>query len=263
MNPNSSIGQQNKGQATFFAQKAEKLATAVYMITDIIDAREPLRWKIREEAMEVLSLISGSVGDKSSRASVLYRASEAIDRIDHILSIARNTKLISVMNATIVAREYGELKEKMHASWREDESDHTPKLDHRFFKVDVPYALSPIQKSFPQTDIKRTSISHQNTISQTDVRNKKVEEEMSVKNGTLQKDNQSDINRTEEKKVDRRAIILALLRSKSEISVSDAMKELPGVSDKTVQRELVAMVEAGILSKKGEKRWSTYSLRSV
>jgi DNA-binding HxlR family transcriptional regulator len=45
------------------------------------------------------------------------------------------------------------------------------------------------------------------------------------------------------------------------VSVSDVMKILPGVSDKTIQRELVAMVEAGVLEKKGEKRWSVYSLQ--
>lgn len=254
MNPTSSHGQNNNGQSTFFSQKTEKLATAVYMITDIIDSREPLRWRVREEAMEVLSLMSAPVGDSASRLNVLYRTTQAIERIIQVLTLARNTKLISDMNVTIVTKEYSDLKERVSASWAEGVEDNTPKLNHQFFKVESLPVPTSIPKSFPQSEVKRTS----STITSSIGHNVYKTAEISTPSVTdIVKDTP-----VQEGKNDRRSIILSLLKTKQEISVSDAMKQFPGVSDKTVQRELVAMVEAGILQKKGEKRWSTYSLKS-
>lgn len=41
-------------------------------------------------------------------------------------------------------------------------------------------------------------------------------------------------------------------------SIAEIAKSLPGFSSKTVQRELVTMVNAGLLKKEGSKRWSRY-----
>jgi len=261
MNPTQHNGQDNKGQPSFFAQKAEKLATAVYMITDIIDSREPLRWKIREEAMEILSLTSTQGGDASSRWNVLYRITQAIERIEQILLLARNTKLLSSMNVNIVMKEYADLKEKLRSSWGEQGEEQSLRLSHQFFKVDTLPTPVSIQKSFPQPEFKRTSETTVFPIRHVVSQPQKISPTTATAQTDIQKDIRSDKPVVEEKKTDRRSIILNLLRVKPEISVSDAMKELPGVSDKTVQRELVAMVESGILQKKGEKRWSTYSLK--
>jgi len=265
MNPHSSNGQEKNGQNQKLSQKAEKLATAVYMITDITDAREPLRWKIREEAMEILSLTNANVGDTSAHANVLYRILQAIERITHILALARNTKLISNMNASIVMKEYVDLKEKISATWAENTNEEMLKLDHQFFRVDGSVAEYPRAKSFPQPEPKRTSQQNEGSIGQQSTRDQKNPIGLVANKSSIVTDiNEhvvSDVKR-EEKKTDRKSIILALLRTKPGVSVSDVMKELPGVSDKTVQRELVAMVEAGILEKKGEKRWSTYFLKA-
>ena len=42
--------------------------------------------------------------------------------------------------------------------------------------------------------------------------------------------------------------------------IKDVSPLIGGFSEKTIQRELAAMVQAGILRKVGEKRWSRYSL---
>jgi DeoR/GlpR family transcriptional regulator of sugar metabolism len=60
---------------------------------------------------------------------------------------------------------------------------------------------------------------------------------------------------------ERRIIIMDTARQKREINVRDVAEKIRGVSEKTIQRELLAMVAEGILAKKGEKRWSTYSIR--
>ena len=62
------------------------------------------------------------------------------------------------------------------------------------------------------------------------------------------------------KKNSRQNIIITLLKRKKEVMIKDVSPLISGCSEKTIQRELLAMVQAGILRKVGEKRWSRYSL---
>ncbi len=62
------------------------------------------------------------------------------------------------------------------------------------------------------------------------------------------------------KKSSRQSIIIAILKRKKEIMIKDVSSLISGCSEKTIQRELLTMVKAGILKKVGEKRWSRYSL---
>jgi|SRR3989344_4351943 len=56
----------------------------------------------------------------------------------------------------------------------------------------------------------------------------------------------------------RRNAILALFNKKDKISIKDASAGTTGCSEKTIQRELLSLVEEGVLIKEGERRWSTY-----
>ncbi|OHA89813.1 MAG: hypothetical protein A3C70_00975 [Candidatus Zambryskibacteria bacterium RIFCSPHIGHO2_02_FULL_43_14] len=62
------------------------------------------------------------------------------------------------------------------------------------------------------------------------------------------------------KKNSRQSIIIAILKRKKEVMIKDISPLISGCSEKTIQRELSAMVRAGILRKVGEKRWSRYFL---
>jgi predicted ArsR family transcriptional regulator len=66
--------------------------------------------------------------------------------------------------------------------------------------------------------------------------------------------------RTHDEQKDRRAVILTLLQRKDRIAIKDVTAVIRDVSDKTIQRELLALVAQGVLIKDGERRWSTYRL---
>ena len=59
----------------------------------------------------------------------------------------------------------------------------------------------------------------------------------------------------------RRTTILDLLKRQKKVSVRNVADVITGVSEKTLQRELLALVQEGIVVKEGERRWSTYSLK--
>ena len=59
-------------------------------------------------------------------------------------------------------------------------------------------------------------------------------------------------------KTDRQAAIVSLINDRKSATIKDIVTLFPDVSEKTVQRELIALVASGSITKRGEKRWSVY-----
>lgn len=62
------------------------------------------------------------------------------------------------------------------------------------------------------------------------------------------------------KNSERTQTIIAEVGKKGSVTIKDVSILLKNVSEKTVQRELIALVSQGVLKKEGERRWSRYSL---
>ena len=60
--------------------------------------------------------------------------------------------------------------------------------------------------------------------------------------------------------IDRRTRIATILEAKGEATIKDISEIITDVSEKTIQRELNAMIEEGQVQRQGERRWSRYSL---
>ncbi|OYV25744.1 MAG: hypothetical protein B7W98_03655, partial [Parcubacteria group bacterium 20-58-5] len=63
-----------------------------------------------------------------------------------------------------------------------------------------------------------------------------------------------------EKDSSRKDSILSVIKDKGEAGIKDISTRVRGVSEKTIQRELQTLVSQGVLLKKGERRWSVYTL---
>jgi len=59
---------------------------------------------------------------------------------------------------------------------------------------------------------------------------------------------------------DRRTRIQTILEAKGEATIKDISEIITDCSEKTVQRELNAMIEDNIVKRQGERRWSKYSI---
>jgi len=59
---------------------------------------------------------------------------------------------------------------------------------------------------------------------------------------------------------DRTTRIKTVLEAKSHATIKDLTDIITDVSAKTIQRDLNALIETGIVKRQGERRWSTYSL---
>jgi hypothetical protein len=303
----------SKGMSFVF-RKAEKLTTALYMVTDIMPEREPMKWKMRETAVELLSGVttsmSATLGEKmSSLTDVLKK----IDRLVSFLEIAQSAHMLSVMNASVLKKEYTVLKSSVEYEWTKIFDRDKGILHKDFFHIaDEPKLESKTESG---SEVKKIgqSLPHVRYIPEmNDKRDgdrssdrQTVREERPVMTYTPPKKEAEKIVSTQPTqrhapilidpermhgvslpsvtervatsrvalddllperrnvdagKSDRRTIILALIKQKPALGVKDFVKSIPDVSEKTIQRELLAMVAEGALVKRGERRWSTYSL---
>ena len=59
---------------------------------------------------------------------------------------------------------------------------------------------------------------------------------------------------------DRRTRIQTIIEAKKEATIKDISEIITDCSEKTIQRELNAMIDENIVKRQGERRWSKYSL---
>jgi hypothetical protein len=207
------------------SKKTEKLVTALYLLTSFFDDKEPMKWRLRE--------LGGSlIGQKEPRAVVL--------EIMGLMTIAKNAGLISDMNYAIVHKEFAMLapqEESLSQMFRQIETREETRLAEP----------SPRQEARLEERERRPAIYVSSSVSAAPVVKDKSREAPTEGVVALKKNG-------------RQNVILGLLRKKKEIMIKDVSPLIDGVSEKTIQRELLAMVQAGILRKEGEKRWSRYTL---
>jgi ribosomal protein S20 len=61
----------------------------------------------------------------------------------------------------------------------------------------------------------------------------------------------------------RQNVIMDTIKKKGVVTIKDISTVLSDVSEKTVQREILSLVDKGLINKEGERRWSKYSLAQI
>lgn len=210
---------------TYIVKKSERLASALYVVTGFIQPNEPMRKRLRTGALDIIGLSARPSG-MSLEGIEKFKA--LCVEMGALLTTARGAGLLSQMNAGLLSEEYALLGSFV--------SENSQTL--REGKV-LAFESLPAPLSAPTESI---AIKGHTKASQE--KKKVVKRQTVATNGN----GQSDRKRT----------ILNLVEAKGKISIKDAASMIPGVSEKTIQRELLTMVKEGLLLKEGERRWSTY-----
>jgi len=212
----------------FIYKKAERLAKAIHLIAPAFIESASLRNRIDAIA---IALVDAAILPPGAARTALSRE---LLTLSSVLSIARTGGLLSSMNAELIAREAHILLQEV-AVYEEprlflDEAPTLSDIAKRASKSD------PLQnQAMPRSIASKTPIFHKGHIKDT---------------GAV-----TDIHIK-----DRREAILSVIRNKKTASIKDISTMIRDVSEKTIQRELLALIGAGLVLKQGERRWSTYSL---
>ena len=232
--------------------KTNKLVTALYMVTDMVHKEEPIRHKLRSLGVAIISDIH----------STPKQAIGKIGEMMSFLNIASAMNLVSPMNFNILEKEFLLLEQSIKESiiikpaWLEEFWRETPD-----FSIDE-------EKSGGGSagrDHTRIGVQKGSTLMKVLSDKTKFLSDRADRSQKLMS-NKENFNLLKKKRQE--GIVSIVKKGGGKASIKDIRENiqsitgLPPQSEKTLQRELVALAQAGVLKKEGDKRWSRYSLNS-
>lgn len=216
----------------FIYKKAERLAKAIHLVAPAFADSVSLRNRIDAVA---IGLVDAAILPPATARAALSRE---LLTLSSLLSIARTSDILSPMNAEIITRE-------AHILLKEVAAYEDPRLS-----LDESPTLSSIAKSASKREVIHKPRS--GTI---------ISKRTTPTMHPLDKGHMKDIDGISDIHIkDRGEAILSVIRNKGKASIKDISTIVRGVSEKTIQRELLSLILAGMVLKQGERRWSTYSL---
>lgn len=218
-------------------KKTEKLATALYMVTNLFGDSEPMKWTLRTKVSHLLSFVLGFKDILRSREhEFVHEVKTNVLEIVSLLDVASKAGLVSAMNFSILKNEFMNLVQVLSEVRKDSDKEYELALPRTFFEDGT---------SLPKKDTSEVStkiFTYKPHTSHTHVVKDNTTSEMSFK------------------KNNRQTIILNLLKKKSDLTIKDIAEVITDCSEKTIQRELISLISMGAIKKTGERRWSRYSL---
>lgn len=241
----------------FVFQKTEKLVKAIYLLTGLMSDKEPMRERSRALANKMLentlNMSDRIWGEEEYQKNLISATCE----ISVLFDIAESTKMISKMNHQIITAELKRLADFLITSstnYSSAKIAFEPNLFDGNYNY-IPDQISQIASSMQNIDsnngdtfLKDMKYSNKGQFDSlmTDTKNNS-NEKLSLTKTAAPKD-----------KNNRQEIILSMLKSGVKLTIKDFAKNIKDCSEKTIQRELLALVSKGIVKKEGERRWSKY-----
>lgn len=236
--------------AKYVSLKGQKLTQGVYLVSSLLPDSEPLKWRLRDISLDILSDISLtqpsnslSLADEEGghispffKVSVLESASLKIGQIISWLNVALAGNFSNDLNLVILRDEYTKFNQLL------GERLNATNL-HKMLEPELPVPINPVVN--PKLSL-RPDIG-QLVTNKPEARSYQKISQLPHKNRDVAKDS-------------RRAVILDFLKGKDWTSIKDIADAVGGCSTKTIQRELTDLVQQGVLKKKGDRRWSRYLL---
>ncbi|MEK7641914.1 MAG: hypothetical protein AAB365_02885 [Patescibacteria group bacterium] len=229
-------------------KKTEKITAAIYLVSGLLKDDEPMKWELRDHGMELMSssfmASSNMPGDKSGVIQSLFTA--ALETIS-LLNVAKISNLISEMNHTLLVREIDNVVAMLRDRLAENAENAGYVLSENFFKTPDMFSTGfKSEQGAWRKDANTGHKGHDVVARASNLQNHKVLEGHSS---------------VQVKKGNRQEMIINVLKHQSNLTIKDFSKVIKDCSEKTIQRELIELVDKGVVKKEGERRWSRYSLK--
>ncbi len=230
--------------AIFLYKKTERIVQAMYLVTEFLDDLEPLKRGLREKGLNCISDVTLFLvhGNSEYASPLLQKASMSLVLLRSLGDLASESGLISSMNMGLIRDEIGYLIRSIEV-YRGDQHAGTPFLLKRdFFETGNGVFANKARDKYKgqqNSSLNKNSVTKQSNLGQMDT----VQEKSNVFESS------------------RKQAIRNIIATRGEVSIKDIVGVIKDYSEKTIQRELLEMVQLGILEKKGERRWSRYTLK--
>lgn len=256
-------------------ERVVRITEAVYRTTDVFSDVEPLKWALRSSAVEIVNMITSGSRHDYNRATILVKAMMLK------LHLAASGAFVARANFDVLERAYHDLEARLGELSRDTIALPTSSplsieklLDMPIKDKNEKKVSDTVSESRMSVITKSSSISFSQEEAVVDrsaghtVRPASVRQP--AQSGVVDPQPTKRAEREDAPKrkyalkvsgggVDRKNVIVELLRGRGPSSVGD-LAQLIGmsISEKTIQRDLNALAEAGVLGREGEKRWRRY-----
>jgi predicted transcriptional regulator len=273
----------------FVYKKTEKLATAMYMVTNLLSENEPMKWALRKKVGDLLSfMLSYKDILPPEHDNFVHKTKSRILEIVSLLEISSRSGLLSPMNFSILREEFNSVLLRLdHANNSVNSSNSESSFGDRNIPNSEPNRQTLSKGLFDvktsqsnptnSPDDKRsagviglyTNSNSQNNLSlngslgnpsnvASNLRDISAHNPAHIYAST--NNGSSPANNAVIKRNNRQNLILQLLKKKKEVSIKDIAEVVKNCSEKTIQRELISLIQGGVIKKTGERRWSKYSM---
>lgn len=240
----------------------ENVATALYLVTNHLKDTEPLKNKIRQISHEILEHMI-----HLSDMSYVHVESHT-SHLHSLLRIASSAGLIAEQNVSI-------LNNALQKTLK-DMQQYMKSLTNMSISLSDLLYIEPASEIIEQQNVSDKSDTlespERQALSETvspraiprSVPTREMPKEipkMSFNGVASMHQAFNTMNKASTGLSDRQQIIIKELRNKGQLTVKDLAENIKGCSEKTIQRELLSLVGAGVLKKEGERRWSRYSVK--
>lgn len=232
----------------FVHKKIEKIVAALHLITNLMEDKDPIKWDIRKIGSELLNLSATSREIPSFyKSGISEKIKQKIFEAVSLLEVAMFANLISSMNVSVLKREFSGLLGNIEEMENKAQRNTNP-FEKNFFESEMPELLEKEIENSLRTNSPKDIKDNIETVEEKTFRTEKSQLQL------------KEFSPVSVKKNQRKSIIINLLKRKREVMIKDIVGLINNCSEKTIQRELLSLVEEGVLKKSGERRWTKYSL---
>ncbi|MFA6269596.1 MAG: hypothetical protein WC657_00060 [Candidatus Paceibacterota bacterium] len=227
----------------FIYNKSYRLAAAVFMISNLIEQDQELKTKIKNLS---LNLVSVSVNLKDvnildTKKLILDIEKNSLELMS-MLDIASVSGLISKMNGNILKEEFQSFISELNKFSDNYENNKNVSVKNLF-----------TESQFMSAEGTSHSL---NTANEP----KSLVENIKTNRSGILSPNTSGGTNGHKRKDLRKSTVLEFIKGHTNVSIKDIVPHINGCSEKTIQRELMVLINEGKIKKTGERRWSKYSI---
>lgn len=239
------FGQNSAAEIAY--KKVERVVLATHLVTNFVPKNEHVRERVREAAQELLPhVLALRDGFRSAGPNHVTDICARIRNILSLLDIIHASGYISDMNLEVLKFAYADLARFLRKS-EDAQSAESFELQEEFFTPTPTPSQGQISKG--HTEVVKDKIEKDS-----------LKDKRTIKDKNVSQGHKPQSVRTKRKLKSRRIAILDVITKRSPVHIKDIAGEVSDCSEKTIQRELAALVRDGVVKKEGSKRWTTYSL---
>jgi len=242
---------------SFIHKKVEKISSAVYLVTNHLSDSEPLKTEIRTSCIAFLKDITYLPEKSLSNSFVSESLRTSILSISSLLNVLKDVGFISTMNHKVILEELLNLQAYSDDDRKSFEHD-LKQISRTFFDVPEPtFELNPDLSTISRNENLENNDGNFNLKDISIGQSKGHPPKGHIAFGTLTDRVMKNSNQGLSGSA-RKQKMIDFIRRNSDVGIKDMARLIKDCSEKTLQRDLVSLVKAGVLKKKGQRRWSRY-----